>query len=69
MKILRLERNFEQFIIKELQKNKIFVIATDTSYGIIGKISPEVVQRIFKIKKRLKEKSIPIFVNKKIAKE
>ena len=69
MKILRLERNFEQFIIKELQKNNIFVIATDTSYGIIGKISPEVIQRIFKIKKRLKEKSIPIFVNKKIVQE
>ncbi|PIY85425.1 threonylcarbamoyl-AMP synthase [bacterium CG_4_10_14_0_2_um_filter_33_32] len=57
------------FINQELEKGKIFVISTDTSYGIVGNINKQTVERIYKIKERSKDKLMPIFVNQKIAKE
>lgn len=52
-----------------IKRGKILIISTDTSYGIAGEIRPEIVKKIFKIKKRPFKKSIPIFVNKKIVQD
>lgn len=70
MKVLNVnQNNIVKIIIEFLEKEKIFVVPTDTSYGITGKIGQKTVSRIFQIKKRPNEKAMPIFVNRKIAKE
>jgi len=63
-------RNLKE-IIKAIREDKVLVFPTDTVYGLICEAtSKRAVEKIFKIKKRNKEKSIPIFVkNIKMAKK
>jgi len=75
MRTLKLnQKNFEKTIIelvKLIKKGKILVLPTDTVYGLICDATNKIsVERIFKIKKRLKKKPFPLFVkNLKMAKE
>ena len=69
MNIIDINKFDVDFVINELKKGKIFVIPTDTSYGLVGKVDERTVSRIFKIKKRSKEKSFTVFLNKEIIKE
>lgn len=57
------------FIVAELKKGKIFILPTDTSYGVVGGIDKKTVNKIKKIKRRPKDKFMSIFVNKEIAEE
>ncbi len=66
MKILSIKDIELNFVVKELKKGKIFIMPTDTSYGIVGKISFKIISNIYKIKKRPKEKLLPIFVDKNV---
>lgn len=78
MKILKLSfKNYQKIIkevIKSIKKGKVIVCPTDTVYGLIANATnKKTVEKIFKIKKRKIQKSIPIFVQnikkaKKIAK-
>ena len=56
---------------KLIKKGKILVFPTDTVYGLIcDAANKEAVSRLFKIKKRLEKKLVPIFVkNLKMAKQ
>lgn len=58
-----------KFIAELLSQGKMFILPTDTSYCVAGKISQKVISKIFKIKKRHKEKAIPVFVNKELVKK
>ena len=69
MKILKIKNIDLNFTKKELEKGKVFVVPTDTSYGISGKIDSKVVTRIFKIKERSQEKAMPVFVDKEIVEQ
>ena len=61
-------------IVKELKKGKVIVCPTDTVYGLIADATnKKAVEKVFKIKKRPKNKPLPIFVKdikmaKKLAK-
>ena len=49
--------------VQELKKGKVVVCPTDTVYGLIADATDKkAVEKIFKIKKRPKNKPIPIFV-------
>lgn len=49
--------------IRLIKQGKVIVCPTDTVYGLIADVTnKKAVERIFKIKKRLPENSIPIFV-------
>jgi len=65
MEILDINKVNTDFVIKELKKGKIFFAPSDTCYGILGNIKKNTIERIFKIKKRLKNKALPLFVSKK----
>ncbi|MCD6550187.1 threonylcarbamoyl-AMP synthase [bacterium] len=58
--------NLEELVgklAKEIKNGKVLICLTDTIYGLIGDAtSEEVVSKIFKIKKRTKSKSLPVFV-------
>jgi len=60
------ENNFESAFkktISDLKKGKVVICPTDTVYGLIADASNEkAVKKIFLIKKRNKEKTLPIFV-------
>jgi len=58
-------------IAKELKKGKVIICPTDTVYGLIADANnKKAVERILKIKKRPKNKALPIFVRDlKMAKE
>jgi len=58
-------------IAKELEKGKVIICPTDTVYGLIADATnKKAVEKLFKIKKRPKNKPLPIFVRDlKIAKE
>lgn len=50
-------------IIKELKRGKAIICPTDTVYGLLADATnKKAVERIFKIKKRPKNKALPIFV-------
>ena len=50
-------------IVQELGKGKVIVCPTDTVYGLIAAATnKKAVDKIFKIKKRLRTKPLPIFV-------
>lgn len=50
-------------IVKELKRGKVIVCPTDTVYGLIADATnKKAVERVFKIKKRPKNKALPIFV-------
>lgn len=52
-----------QKLAKEIKKGKVLVCLTDTIYGLIGDATKrKVVDRIFKIKNRNRNKPLPIFV-------
>lgn len=74
MEVLKISlKNSEELlkkVIKSIKEGKIIVFPTDTLYGLIADAENEkAVRKIFKIKKREKEKPIPIFVkNMKMAK-
>lgn len=53
-----------EFISQELRKGKIFIVPTDTCYGLITKVSEETVEKIHKIKNRPKTKFMPLFIRK-----
>ncbi len=58
-------------IAKELKKGKVVICPTDTVYGLLADATDKkAVEKVFKIKKRPKNKALPIFVrNLKMAKE
>ncbi len=67
MEILKLgQKNFTEIVkkvSKSIRQGKVIVLPTDTVYGLIADATnKKAVRKIFKIKKRLKEKPIPIFV-------
>ncbi|HOW12731.1 MAG TPA: L-threonylcarbamoyladenylate synthase [Candidatus Pacearchaeota archaeon] len=67
MEILKLnEDNFEKLIkklVKAIKEGKVLICPTDTVYGLICDATNEKsVKKIFKIKKRRKEKAISVFV-------
>ena len=70
----KIEKEKLQTVIKLLKKGKIIIFPTDTVYGIIADSqNKKAIEKIFKIKKRLKVKPLPVFVKdlksaKKIAK-
>jgi len=50
-------------VVQELKKGKVIICPTDTVYGLIADATnKKAVEKIFKIKKRPKSKSLPIFV-------
>lgn len=50
-------------IVKELKNGKVVVCPTDTIYGLIADATNEkAIEKVFKIKKRPKNKPLPIFV-------
>ena len=50
-------------IVKELKKGKVVICPTDTVYGLIADATnKKTVEKIFRIKKRSKNKALPIFV-------
>ncbi len=63
MEVIKIgEINLEK-ILQYLKKGKIIVCPTDTVYGLLADATnKKAVERIFKIKKRDKEKPLPIFV-------
>ncbi len=68
MKILKITRknlkSIEKQSVKALKEGKILVSPTDTIYGLIcDATNKKAVERIFTIKKRPRNKPIPIFVN------
>lgn len=67
MRILKIEKKNFQKTIKEaaekIKKRKILICPTDTVYGLVGNAaSREAVGKLLKIKKRPKEKALPIFI-------
>ncbi|HUW71690.1 MAG TPA: L-threonylcarbamoyladenylate synthase [Candidatus Humimicrobiaceae bacterium] len=58
-------------IAEELKKGKVIICPTDTVYGLIADATNEkAVEKVFKIKKRPRNKALPIFVkNLKMAKK
>ena len=67
MKILKLNsKSFAKIIrkvIKEIKDGKVIILPTDTVYGLIcDATNKKAVRKIFKIKKRPKNKPLPIFV-------
>jgi L-threonylcarbamoyladenylate synthase len=75
MEILKVKQeNFDKIIKKAIayiKQGKVMVLPTDTVYGLVAvATNKKAVERLFKIKKRKKEKPIPIFVrNIKMAKK
>jgi len=75
MKILKVNpKNFEKIIkeiIESIRKGDVIVCPTDTVYGLIcDATNKRAVKKLFKIKKRKIQKSVPIFVKDlKMAKE
>lgn len=63
---LRGKKNFKkvvQITVKLTKQGKVIICPTDTLYGLIANATnTKAVKKIFKIKKRRKEKAIPIFV-------
>lgn len=50
-------------VVRAIKKGKVVVCPTDTVYGLVcDAANKKAVERLFKIKKRPKEKQIPIFV-------
>ena len=68
MKILELDylkiESQIDFVVSELKKSKIIALPTDTCYGLSTVISPESVDKIYKIKQRSKDKPLSIFIRK-----
>ena len=67
MDILKINpRNFEKSLIKiieNLKKGNVIVCPTDTVYGLISDATnKKAVDKLFQIKKRLKNKALPIFI-------
>jgi L-threonylcarbamoyladenylate synthase len=67
MIVLKLSRkNFEEILkitIQSIKEGKVIICPTDTVYGLIcDATNKKAVGKLFKIKKRPKEKPIPIFV-------
>jgi len=59
----KLEREKLILIANLLKKGKIIVLPTDTIYGLVcDATNKKAVEKIFKIKKRPKNKSLPIFI-------
>ena len=55
--------NIYKVILQELKDGKVIICPTDTVYGLIADASnKKAVEKIFLIKKRSKEKTLPIFV-------
>ncbi|MCX6759073.1 MAG: L-threonylcarbamoyladenylate synthase [Candidatus Nealsonbacteria bacterium] len=78
MKILKTDQeNFNQLVektVKAIRNGRVIVCPTDTVYGLIADATnKKAVEKIFKIKKRPKNKPVPIFIKdinvaKKLAK-
>ena len=67
MKTVTLEaKNFEEIIFQTvsfLKKGKVLALPTDTVYGLVADaMNTDAIKKIFRIKTRLKEKALPIFV-------
>lgn len=67
MRALKLNENTAKKILSEVERilrsGGLAVVPTDTVYGIIGDATkPEVIRKLFSIKKRSGEKVFPIFV-------
>jgi len=67
MRILKIsKKNFKEVVkisTKAVKEGKIVVCPTDTVYGLIANATnKKAVEKIFKIKRRQKEKAIPIFI-------
>ena len=67
MKVFKItKKNFDKKIkiaIKAIEERKVIVCPTDTVYGLLcDAMNKKLVERLFKIKKRLESKPIPIFV-------
>jgi L-threonylcarbamoyladenylate synthase len=57
------KNNTLKIVAQELNLGGVCVLPTDTSYGICARAdNPEAVKKIFKIKKREREKSLSVFV-------
>ena len=55
-------------IIDQLKNGKIGIIPTDTIYGIMGSaLKPEVVEKIYSLRERSKDKPFIILISKEIA--
>jgi len=51
-------------IAEELKKGKVVALPTDTVYGLIADATDKkAVEKVFKIKKRKKDKPLPFFIN------
>lgn len=67
MEILKLgQKNFTEIVKKVsnfIRQGRVLVLPTDTVYGlVVDATNKKAVEKLFKIKKRKKEKPIPIFV-------
>lgn len=75
MRILRIaQKNFSKItkeVTKSLERGEVIICPTDTVYGLLcDAFNEEAVRKLFKIKKRLLQKPVPIFVkNLKMAKK
>ncbi len=60
------KKNFDKIIkiaVKAIKERKVIICPTDTVYGLLcDATNKKSVEKLFKIKKRLKSKPIPIFV-------
>ena len=64
MKILKLSNRIIKEVIEVINKGGVIVFPTDTVYGFIcDATNKKAVEKIFKIKKRSKKKTLPIFIN------
>lgn len=69
MKHLNYPTSDLSFIVSELRAGKIFVLPTDTCFGLVGRIDEETIKRIHLIKKRPDSKFMPIFIRREWAKD
>lgn len=63
MEIIKIKSVATTVIIRAFKNGKVLILPTDTVYGLVcDATNKKAVSRIFKIKKRSKNKSVPIFV-------
>ena len=63
MKILKKSFQNQKEIIKAIEEGKVVIYPTDTIYGLLADAASEkAVEKIFRIKKRPKNKALPVFV-------
>jgi len=64
MKIIKENKEIIKQIVFGLKAGEVFILPTDTVYGFVcDALNKEAVEKIFEIKKREKDKPLPVFVD------